>query len=250
LKASTQLISTFAKVYGGHCVTESNTTRPSPQVLREALVDLTPERRITGRNLSKADVLFYSVGEWRVAVKDYGARPFLARHTVGRLLVGRECRAYERAGGAPGLVPFLGRLGPFTMATGWIDAVPLADLPGGAVSAEIFDRLDAVIADLHRRGVALADLHHRDVLVGKNGSVHVVDLAVAHVLGPRPGPLRLRLFARLAAQDRLAAARMRARFTGRSEDEALAAIDPATRRFWEAGRRIKALWDRLRGKRA
>lgn len=222
----------------------------SPPALREALVGLTPERRIVGRNLSKADVLFYRVGERRVAVKDYAARPFLARHTVGRLLVGRECRAYERTLGAEGLAPFLGRLGPFTMATGWIDAVPLAELPGGTASTETFDRLDAVIAGLHRRGVAISDLHHRDVLVGKNGSVHVVDLAVAHVLGPRPGPLRLRLFARLTAQDRLAAARMRARFTGRSESDALAAIDAPTRRLWGAGRRIKALWDRLRGKRA
>jgi hypothetical protein len=189
------------------------------------------------------------VGERRIAVKHYGARPFLARHTLGRLLVGRECRAYERAGSAPGLAPFLGRLGPFTLATGWIDAVPLADLPGGAASPETFDRLDAVIAGLHLRGVAMSDLHHRDVLVAKDGSVHVVDLAVAYVLGPRPGPLRRRLFERLSAQDRLAAARMRARFTGRSEDEALAEIDPAARRLWGAGRRIKAFWDRLRGKR-
>jgi hypothetical protein len=218
--------------------------------LRAALTDLTPERRLVGRNLSKADVLLYDVGGRRIAVKDYAARPFLARQTIGRVLVGRECRAYEGAGDAPGLAPFLGRLGPFTLATGWIDAVPLAELPGGAASPEIFDRLDAVIADLHKRGVALSDLHHRDVLVAGDGSVHLVDLAVAHVLGPRPGVLRRRLFARLSGQDLLSAARMRARFTGRSEAEALAAIDPAVRRLWKAGRGIKAFWDRLRGKRA
>jgi len=208
---------------------------------------LTPERQLVGRNLSKADVLLYRVDGRRIAVKDYAARPFLARHTVGRLLVGRECRAYERAGAVPGLAPFLGRLGPLTLATAWIDAIPLSDLPQGSASPELFDRLDAVIAGLHVRGVAMSDLHHRDVLVAVDGSVHLVDLAMAYVLGPRPGWFRRRLFERLSAQDRLSAARMRARFTGRSEDEALAALDPAARRLWRAGRRIKGLWDRLRG---
>lgn len=193
-------------------------------------------------------MLVYRVAGLRIAVKDYEPRPFLARHTIGRLLVGRECRAYERAGSAPGLAPFLGRLGPFTLATGWIDATPLADLPPGAASPEVFDRLDALIAGLHARGVAMSDLHHRDVLVANGGAVHVVDLAMAYILGPRPGWVRRRTFERLSAQDRIAAARMRARFTGGSEGDAFANIDDTARRLWIAGRRIKAFWDRLRGK--
>ena len=191
--------------------------------------------------------MVYRVDGRRIAVKDYSARPFLARHTVGRFLTGRECRAYERAGAVPGLAAFLGRLGPVTMATAWIDAIPLSDLPQGAAPPELFDRLDAVVAGLHDRGVAMSDLHHRDVLVSEDGGVHVVDLAMAFMLGPRPGWVRRRVFERLSAQDLLSSARMRARFTGRSEDEALAALDPSTLRRWKAGRRIKGLWDRLRG---
>jgi hypothetical protein len=217
---------------------------------REALERLNPVRRLTGRNLSKADVLVYRTDTGMVAVKDYAARPFVARQTVGRLLVRRECRAYEAAGGCPGLAPFLGRLDPFALATAWVDATPLADTGAGFVSDDTFDRLDAVIAGLHDRGIAIADLHHRDVLVGREGVVHVVDLAAAYVLGPRPGPWRRRIFDRLRAQDRLAAARMRARFTGRSEREALARLDPRSVRLWGLGRRVKAVWDRLRGKRA
>jgi hypothetical protein len=231
-------------------VAESSTGSLTPESIREALVGLAPELRFLGRNLSKADVSLYRVGGRRIALKDYGARPFFARHSVGRLLVGRECRAYESAGDTPGLAPFLGRLGPFTLATGWIESVPLADLPGGAASRQIFDRLDEVIGGLHSRGVAISDLHHRDVLVGQDGAVHVVDLAAAYVLGPRPSSLRRRVFERLSSQDRLAAARMRARFTGGSEDDALATLDPAAVRLWGTGRRIKGFWDRLRRKRA
>jgi len=229
-------------------VSESSTPPVTASELQAALEGASPKRRIVGRNLSKADVVVYELGGRRIAVKDYGARPFVARQTIGRWLVGRECRAYESAGVVPGLACFLGRLGRFSLATAWVDAVPLADLPRGAAAPELFDRLDAIIAALHLRGVAMSDLHHRDVLVSEKGEVHVVDLAMAYVLGSRPGWLRRRLFERLIAQDRLSAARMRARFTGRSEDAALAALDPAARRLWKVGRRIKGLWDRLRGR--
>jgi hypothetical protein len=222
----------------------------APELSIEALGRSAPVKRLPGRNMSKADVLVHAVDGRKIALKDYGARPFIARQTVGRLLVRRECRAYLAAGACPGLASFLGRIGPFALATGWIDATPLAELPPGLVSDAVFDRLDDVIAALHARGIAVADLHHRDVLVGGDGSVHVVDLAAAYVAGVAPSGWRKRIFDRLRAQDRLAAARMRARFTGRSEAEALAQLDPGTVRLWGVGRRIKAAWDRLRGKRA
>jgi hypothetical protein len=229
---------------------ESSTGRGSPRLTREALARLAPEQVFLGRNMSKADVFKYRVSEGPVAVKDYGSRPFFARHTVGRLFVRRECRAYERAGSVPGIAPFLGRLGPFALATRWIDSPTLAELPRGTTPSEIFDRLDAIIAALHACGVAISDLHHRDVLVAADGAVHVVDFAASYVLSGNPTWVGRRVFARLSAQDRLAAARMRARFTGRPEDEALAGVDPASVRLWNAGRGLKALWDRLRRKQA
>jgi hypothetical protein len=210
------------------------------------LPDAVLVRRLNGRNVSKADVLVCRMNGRTIALKDYGSRPLLVRQTVGRLFVRRECRAYAAARGCAGLPPFLGRVGPFALATEWLDAVPLAECP--RAGDEIFDRLDVTLADLHARGVALADLHHRDVLVAADGAVRVVDLAAAFVLSPRAGRFRRALFARARGQDRLAAARMRARFTGRSEREALAGLDRGTVRLWGIGRRIKALWNRLRGR--
>src|SRR5262245_57291808 len=40
----------------------------------------TPVRTLRGRNGTKADVHVYELPDGRVAVKDYGARGFLARH--------------------------------------------------------------------------------------------------------------------------------------------------------------------------
>ena len=207
-----------------------------------------PLRILPGRNLSKADVRVVEVGGRVVAVKDYGRRPFLVRQTLGRMLARRECRAFRAASGAPGLPAFLGPIGPFALATAWVDSTPLAALPSGAVPAEIFDRLDGIVSCLHARGVALGDLHHRDVLIGRDGGVWVVDLATAIVLPPRASRWRRAIFQRWTAQDRVAAARMRARFTGQPEAEALSSLDRSAVRRHAAGRRVKALWDSLRGK--
>jgi hypothetical protein len=210
------------------------------EAITAKLAGRTPVRTLPGRNGTKADVHVYEVEGGKVALKDYGARGFLARHALGRFLVRRECRAYEAAGFVDGLAPFLGRCGPFALATSWIDAKPLSARDGERVPDTVFDRLEAILDALHAKGVALADLHHRDVLLADDGTVYVVDLAAAVTGGP--------LFRRAAAQDRLAAARMRARFTGRSEAEALQALDPTTVKMWRRGRRLKRLWDLLRGK--
>ena len=101
----------------------------TPAALRlEDLDGLEPLRRLVGRNRTKADILVYRLHGTEIAVKDYGARPWLVRQTIGRLLIRRESAAYLAAGPVEGLPPFHGRLGPFALATGWLDARPLADV--------------------------------------------------------------------------------------------------------------------------
>jgi hypothetical protein len=113
----------------------------------------------------------------------------------------------------------------------------------------LFDRLGAVVVELHGRGVALGDLHHRDVLLGPNDALYIVDLATAWVLGRRPGPIRKALFKRLCESDRVNLARMRARFTGGDVDAAVASVSPAAAAWHRRGRRLKNILNRLRGKR-
>jgi hypothetical protein len=203
---------------------------------------------VRGRNRTKADVFFYDLDGRRVVVKSYAGRPWWVRSTLGRWMIARECRAYRAAGDAPGLPRFHARIAPSSLAIEWIDAEPLSALGQARLDPAIFDRLDAIVGGLHERGVAMGDLHHRDVLVGEAG-VFVVDLATAWALGPRPGPWRRWLFHRLSMQDRLAAARLRARFTGIPEEQALAAVPDEARAWHARGRALKRAFDRIRGRR-
>lgn len=222
-------------------------TGTSPRL--DALREQRPVRRIAGRNLTKADILVYRLGDREIALKDYGARPFWLRNTIGRLLVRRESRAYAAASGLEGLPRWLGRVGPFALAVEWVPGTSLAEARGQRVDPAVFDRLGSILDGLHQHGIALGDLHHRDVIVGADGGVAVVDLATALVLGPRPGRLALRLFRRMADQDRVALARLRARATGGDEEQAVAALGPRIARRYARARKLKAWWDRLRGRR-
>ena len=96
--------------------------------------------------------------------------------------------------------------------------------------------------------MALSDLHHRDVLVGADGRLHVLDLAVAWTAGRKKRGWRHRVFRRLCDQDRVALARMRARFVGGDVEAAVAAVGSSAEAWYRRGRRVKHWYDRLRGK--
>jgi hypothetical protein len=212
-----------------------------------ALRSAVPMTRLPGRNATKADVLQYELEGRRLAVKDYSARPRWIRNTLGRWLVHREVAAYRAAAGLPEVPALVARLSPYAFATAWVDARPLSTLSQQPLDPVLFDRLERALAALHGRGIALGDLHHRDVLVTEGGAVHVVDFATSWLAPPGSGLLRRAIFRRMAEQDRLAAARLRARFTGLDEADALAALPPGAVRRWRRGRAVKRLLDRLRG---
>ena len=201
-------------------------------------------RRIPPRNGTKADLLVLDHAGRRIALKTYAERPLLVRWVLGRFLIRRECAVYRAAGAVPGLARFVGRMGPYALATEWIDARPLASFAPGEVPAACFDRLAKIVDALHRGGIALGDLHHRDVLIDGRGQVHVVDLALGFVGGRG---WRGRVFSWLCAQDRIAVARLRARFLGEDERAAIEVAGAAAARRFTLARRVKSGLERLRG---
>jgi len=215
---------------------------------RARLATLEPNRRIPGRNRTKADIVVYRIDGVDVALKDYADRPFVIRQTLGRLQVRWESAAYRAAHGIDGLPRFRGRVDAFALATEWIDGIPLSSMRPGEVDPACFVDLGRVLAALHSNGIALSDLHHRDVLLGRDGSVWVLDLATAWTLGRRPGRLRRHLFGRLCELDRLALARMRARFGGGDPERAVSEFGGPVAAWHRRGRKVKHWLNLLRGR--
>ena len=219
-----------------------------PELALSALAELDPEQRLVGRNRTKADLLFYRLGERRIALKTYAARPFVVRNLLGRWLIGREVSAYQAAGRTPGLPRFLGRVGPYSLATDWVSARSLAADPAPSVGPATLDRLEGIVAELHRSGIAVADLHRGDVLVDGNQKVYLVDLAAAWTIGDGSGRIRRAIFERLCGLDRIALARIRAHSLGTVPDSGFEAVGGPAARWYRWGRRLKEIWDRLRGR--
>jgi hypothetical protein len=189
----------------------------------------------------------YRVDGRTVAVKDYSARPWAIRHLVGRALTRRECAAYAAADRLSGLPRFLGRLGPFSMATEWVDGRQLSEFPDSSVDAGRLDRLHAIVTSLHERGVALTDLNHRDILLGDDDQVWILDLAMAWRRGSsRRGP-RARIFEHFRSADLFALSRLRDRFCPGRRGDAAETSDAGAVRWHRRARRLKWMWDRLRG---
>jgi len=222
---------------------------PEPQSLDLDQLDRQqPLRRIRGRNNTKADILVYRHGTLQIALKDYRRRPWWVRLIVGRLMTRRETAAYCAAGDIPGLARFLGRLGPVSLATEWVESRSLGQLREQVVHPHVFERLHELLGRLHDAGIALSDLHLSDVLVDSDNRVTLVDLATAFTLGKRPGPFRLRLFRRLVMQDEISFARLRAHLRKENAEAAVRSLGPGAARINRRSRWLKKWLDRARGR--
>jgi len=152
----------------------------------------------------KADLLRVDLGHGPLLVKDYGRHAGLSAW-LGRLQIARELRAYRWLGRLEGIPSLVGRVDARALAVEWIDGEPLATVPDRVVRGRHYvDRLAAVVARLHERGVAHLDLRsNKNVMVARDGQVVVVDLASAMCF--RSGGLLHRWwFPLLRANDRTA----------------------------------------------
>jgi len=187
------------------------------------------------RNRAKARVFVAPHEGRRVVCKDASRVSRLPG--VGlfrRWTLRNEARALRALDGLPG-VPRLLAAWRTGLVMEFVDGRLLTELRGTRVSGEVFDRLDALVAAIHARGVAIGDLHRRNILVDGAGQVGIIDFELAQPTGRGP---RGALATRLQRLDRFAAARQREAFGAplRPEHESLLAQPPA---WYRMGRRFK-----------
>jgi len=152
---------------------------------------------------SKADIyLAPSKGETFV-VKDFAAKSWPIRW-LGRLQVGRECRAYEALAGVPGVARWLGRIDAHALALERVEGTPLRKFRKRGGRKELLAALRETLDRIHERGVIHNDLRGKDnTLVRSDGRVVLIDFAGAFRFRPGGAMHRL-LFRRLSRVDEAA----------------------------------------------
>jgi len=142
-----------------------------------------------------------------VCLKHYHTEPWLGLELewAGRLMADREVRHYgllQDLGGVPRL---LGRVGKSAFAHSWVEGNDLLDQKD-RLPDDFFDRLEALVAGVHERGMAYIDMNKPDnVLVGSDGRPVLIDFQISWAPRPSWGPLgslKRRLLAMFQESDR------------------------------------------------
>lgn len=112
--------------------------------------------------------------------KDFSSRAFFVRHTVGRFLLGREVRALRRLQGIPGVPGDAFRVDAFSMAARFVPGRALADTPHGPFSTEFLLALEALLRQVHARGLVHLDTRGGgNLLIGPDGAPGIIDFQAA-----------------------------------------------------------------------
>ncbi len=156
----------------------------------------------------KADVFITRFRGQRFVIKDFGKKGFIERNLVGRMVIGREIRAYRALCGIEGIASQFKRLSPFSIAIEYLKGRDLGDIVRGEIGPGIIRQFEDIIEELHERGWVHLDLQRRSNILLVGGKVFVVDLASA--IHPGSLPLVGRCLTRLLGfADRLSLIKMK-----------------------------------------
>lgn len=129
-----------------------------------------------------ARVYRYRDGKHDLVVKDFSHCPWWFRLTLGRFYVYRECLMLRLLQGVRGVAGEVRRLGPFSLAYGFVEGKSLAGLAdeNARLPPEFFRRWHALTMAMHARGVAHLDMRNLgNILLGADGHPHVIDFQSA-----------------------------------------------------------------------
>lgn len=165
---------------------------------------------VKGR-FSKADVFVARPDGARILVKDFAQKGFWERNLIGRVVIGREVRAYRALAGVDGLPRRFKRLSSFALAVEFLEGTDFGAAGQERIGSELIAQFERIIREIHARGWVHLDLHRRNNILLVQGKVYIVDLASALHPGMIPfiGPLLTRL---IGIADRLSLIKMKTIF--------------------------------------
>jgi len=114
-------------------------------------------------------------------VKDFSVNGFVYRNTIGRFLVWREGRAYQRLKGVKGIPLLFRKVDGLALVISKVPGKNLEHLSGEErPDLDFFQKLTRLIQECHERGVAHCDLKRSaNTMIDEFGKPYIVDWSAA-----------------------------------------------------------------------
>jgi len=142
----------------------------------------------------------------RAVVKDFSKNRCLFRNTVGRFLIWREAKAYQKLRGIKGVPRFYGVIDGLALV---VEAIPGRNLENLEKEMHLphtfFESMETLVNAFHQRGLAHCDLKRApNTLVGPDGMPYIVDWAASISSGELWFPPFNLIFRRFMLDDEMA----------------------------------------------
>jgi len=158
---------------------------------------------------TEPEVVIVAYEGTRAVLKDYGRGSGWFAWLIGPLLIRRETQALERLAGLPGIPALIRRIDARGVLMEYVPAEPW---PRVQPPAQSFDRLHALVAAMHSRGVAHCDMRApSNILVDKQGQPFIVDFVARVMRGSSWNRPWNWVFAKFCQTDRNALAKLKVR---------------------------------------
>jgi RIO-like serine/threonine protein kinase len=117
----------------------------------------------------------------RAIVKDFCLNGFLFRNIIGRFLVWREKKAYERLKGIKGIPTLYRTIGGLVLVIEELSGNNIESMETVArLSETFFEDLRLLVDAIHERGVAHCDLKRApNIILGDDGKPYIIDWAAS-----------------------------------------------------------------------
>lgn len=161
----------------------------------------------------QADVLLVDWNGREALLKDYSGRPLWVRKLWAPIFNGREFRALRRLQGVEGVPELYAWVAPCGILMEFLPARRLPRHKETPPSREFFNRAQALVDQLHERGIAHGDLRRKNILLDDSEKPYLIDFETAVTAKPGVGGVASRYaFRRMAQVDRLKFARIKSAY--------------------------------------
>lgn len=138
-----------------------------------------------GKN-AQADIWLTKIDKQLVAVKDYHSRGLLFKLLFGRWLIRHEFEIYKKLQGIRGIPKVYKLLDKDAFILEYIEGKDCSNFEKGNLPKEFFNKLKALIDEIHTYGVVHCDLKkRRNIIITNEYQPYLVDFAAGFTKGRR-----------------------------------------------------------------